>query len=168
MRRLPAGKVCDAGLPPGVQVRFLPSGNVCAGSDQYERVMLEDVPDAGRAVELPEWAAIARLCRRGLRTPSPPHRWWLPTIGLLAQRSLQWSPDRAGFSDTTTFWLTLSFPFPSGQRAPAPPDRRTFDELCAASRRLNRMLATVDDAKLRTRARVQLMAWLDELESLVI
>jgi hypothetical protein len=127
---------------------------------------MEGAPGEVAPEDLPEMAGLERLCRRRPR-PSPPRRhWWLPTVGFSAERSLRLTADGAGFSDATTFWVTLAFPFPSGERAAAPPVRRRADDLCAAAARLNRALATVGDRALRTRASLQLLAWRDELEAL--
>ncbi len=110
---------------------------------------------------------IDRLCRRDPRSPAPLRRWWLPTIGFSAEKSLQWSPDGTGFSDATTFWLTLSFQLPSGVRAPSLPERGRFAQLCIAARRLNRAMVKIRDTRVRMRGGLQLMAWRDELEAMV-
>jgi len=158
---------CRGGLPVGVRLRFLPSGSVCVGAQWYERVEFNDPHPIGRGADLSEWASITRLCRDPPRPRPLRRRWWLPTVGFSVQRSLQLSPEGAGFSDATTFWLTLTFPFPSAQRAPPPPDRRRFTELCDAARRLNQAMSIVGCARLRTRADLQLLAWRDELEALL-
>jgi len=163
-RRPAVGRRCEAGLPPSARLRFLASGAVCAGADLFERVGFRQDRAAKVAVDLPEWAAIERLCRRGSGVRTPRRRWWLPRVELSAERSLRLSPDGAEYSSATTFWLMLSFPFPSGDRDPLLSDRGRIDELCDASRRLNRALVTVADAGLRTRAGLQLLAWRDELE----
>lgn len=165
-RRPAVGRSCEAGLPPSVRLRFLPSGGVCAGADLFERVGFGEDRAEKVAENLPEWAAIERLCRRGPGVRVLRRRWWLPRVELSAERSLRLSPDGAEYSSATTFWLMLSFPFPTGDRDPLLPDRGRINELCDAARRLNLALVTVADAGLRTRAGLQLLAWRDELEIL--
>jgi len=165
-RRSTFGRSCQAGLPPSVRLRFLSSGSVCAGTDLFERVRLDEDRPGGPAVDLPEWAGIRRLCRRGPGVQAPRRRWWLPKVALSAERSLRLSPDGSEYSNATTFWLTLSFPFPSGDRATSTPEHGRMDELCDAARRLNLALVTVDDPGVRARAGLQLLAWRDELEML--
>jgi hypothetical protein len=164
----PVGGRCAAGLPPSVRLRFLPSGSVCAGPDLFERVVFNEDTDARHPADLPEWVAVSRLCLRGHRPVARPRRWWLPRLAVSAERSLRLEPDGLAFVDATTFWVTLSFPLPAGERGSPTDGTGRVHELCDTARRLNHLLLHVHDIRLRTRAGLQMLAWRDELEFLLL
>ncbi len=155
---------CETGLPPQGLRRVLADRRVCVGARLYERVPSEafDPPDY-RQTPLPEAAVIERLCRAPVPVPRP-RRWWHPVISLSVERGARWSFEARGLMESTTVWVSLSFPLPA-TGVPPGPVRRDRAALCAAAKRLGRAFARVGDAGLRHRARLQLMTWRDELSS---
>lgn len=157
---------CETGLPPGLRPRRLADGRVCAGGHSYERIPTGPLARSGASVPLPEAAVIARLCAAARRPRPARRRWWLPQVSVSFERGLAWAADGSGFSLATTVWVSLAFPLAAS--APTPevstfPESRRRRELCAAAARLGRAFSRVEDVGLRTRARLQLMTWRDEL-----
>lgn len=162
---------CETGLPPGERRRLRADGRVCAAGRLYEPVDATVFDHPGPAAPLPEAAGIARLCGKVRKVRPVRRRWWLPAIAVSVERGLWWSPDKDSLSVATTVWVELSFPLsPEGRlssTAQAPVgELRRRRELCAASARLGRAFLRVQDVELRTRARLQLMAWRDELSAM--
>ncbi len=163
---------CETGLPPGLRPHRLADGRVCAGGHSYELIPTGVLARSGPSVPLPEAAVIARLCAAGRRPRPARRRWWLPQVSVSFERGLAWAADGSGFSLATTVWVSLAFPLasaaPTPEASPTPgashfPESRRRRELCAAAARLGRAFSRVGDVGLRTRARLQLMAWRDEL-----